>query len=1039
MGVPSRPPQPPTRVAAAAASDTALKVSWAPPLDDGGVPVQSYKVEWDGRSGVVEQQAVTLLGAGSGTFRLAFNGATTAPVPHDATSRQLESALAALPTVGSSVQVTRLAEAGGSGFTWTVLFLDTVGDVALLEAPASARQLRAPALRDPPPSLTVREAVKGSAPSFDQGTVGIYTLPLGAADVSAANEVQTITVEAAAADTFSPLGGSFRVVFEGHTSVPIAPTASAAEVKTALEGILTVGAVSVTVEDLSMTSAPPNRLLPGSHARRWTVTFEDSTADVPSLLVSTGVASDEVSTMGTGGTLGGTAPAVYVETVTQGGPVTEMTTPAGGLAPGTQYFVRVSADNGVGTSAFATSPFAVTTAQQPPLPPQDVVVVRLSDTSLGVSWSAPKGDGGADVTRYSVMWSVDTSFDGDAGRVEVEADGADGAGRHSHVVSGLTDQKPYYVQVLSYNRIGYSVPAPAVPLGTTEEIQRLVLTSPNGATDPLFSATFTLAYTDHSTAVTATTPALRGLATATEVGDALGALTNCGPVRVTRYDHSTDPIGAGALAPFTVSATATAPFSRTATGIGPFAHAAFQATPVAATQTVKLTAVTNVAGGMGVGGSGVKAGTKVGGVNTGTSTITLDQKLDVPLTKFTLVTASSGTSPLGSTTLGLAAASADIAVGMTVEHASIPTGTTVAAYAPGGKSLYLSAATTGSVLPGASLVFRSTLTFGSPVVQPASLTNVAVGQAVTGPGIPPLTTVAGVDSTEVTLSAPITVDLADVVRSTVATTAGTGTFTLQLTDATGVEVGQTVTGTGIPTATTVTALSSDTSKTVTLSAATTAPLSSAALNFKPTLTFSETKVTLAGADVSKVEVGQAVEGSGVAPGTTIAQKHAGNQFTFDRGLTGALSSTPLTLTTTTVAYDSTAINTAVAKVEYVIRFVGGADRGVGGNLTPLQAVVTGGGAVTAAVSEVQQGLALGTASVAPARTVPSVPLAVNLTVISTSELGVYWAAPKHTGGSAVLKYLVEWDTGEANGASFSRSAALALGESGVDVALSKDS
>lgn len=55
-----------------------------------------------------------------------------------------------------------------------------------------------------------------------QGTVGIYTIPLGSAVLGLAPEVQTITVEALAADTFTPLGYFF-VVFEGHSSVPISP------------------------------------------------------------------------------------------------------------------------------------------------------------------------------------------------------------------------------------------------------------------------------------------------------------------------------------------------------------------------------------------------------------------------------------------------------------------------------------------------------------------------------------------------------------------------------------------------------------------------------------------------------------------------------------------------------------------------------------------------------------------------------------------------------------------------------------------------
>jgi hypothetical protein len=68
------------------------------------------------------------------------------------------------------------------------------------------------------PSIAVVEVAKGSAPLFDQGTVGIYTLPLGSQIVGLSHEVQTITVEALEFDTFTPLGYFF-VSFEGETSL----------------------------------------------------------------------------------------------------------------------------------------------------------------------------------------------------------------------------------------------------------------------------------------------------------------------------------------------------------------------------------------------------------------------------------------------------------------------------------------------------------------------------------------------------------------------------------------------------------------------------------------------------------------------------------------------------------------------------------------------------------------------------------------------------------------------------------------------------
>jgi hypothetical protein len=996
--VPSQPPQAPTRVSAAASSDQSIKITWAPPLDDGGVAVSSYNVEWDSHSGVMAQQVITQTGAHSGTFRLTFDGATTKAIPFDATELQLEHALTALQTVGS-VQVSRAEltnDEGGAkkngkkgskataGFSWTVAFLDNVGDVSLLEAPAGSRNLRPASASSAVPAINVRSLVQGSKPPFDQGTVGIYTLPLGSAKVSAAHEVQRITVEAAAADTFTPLG-TFIVSFEGHTSIPISPTATASEVKKALEGILTIGAVSVTSEDIGMTSTPPNILLPGSHARRWTVTFDDSAVDVPSMLVST--QAGDVGTRVAGGTLGGSAPAVYVETLSQGGPVNEFTTPPT-LSAGTQYFVRVSADNGRGTSAFADAPFAVLTAQQPPGAPEDVVVVRISDKTLGVSWSAPKLDGGAVVTRYSLMWSVDTSFGGDAGRVEVDADpkASDSDGRFSHLINGLNDKTVYFIQVLSYNRVGYSQPAAATPLGTNEEIQSVVLTSTDGSAAPLSGATFVLTYTDVNTGRSQTTSALPGTASAGEVADAIQALPNCGAVRVMRYDQSTDPIGGGAQLPFTLqvqggtyaptviktSGTTTllqlgvlgggglGPFTRTTYATAPATCGSAQAGCGASAQKVKLYSDTNVAAGLLVSGPGVAAGTTVTGVATSTKTVTLSHALKAPLETFTAGTAVGQTSPSGVTTLGLAAPNSKIRAGMSVTASGfLQAGTTVVSYGAGGYALELSKPTLNNV-DGETLTFQSVITFESNQIKLSSLTQVVIGMEVSGPGIPMGTKVTNTDNTGpvfglVILSAPLTKDL----------------------------------------------VSSD------------------------TLTLMATELQFS-SSTHDVQLGQVVSGTNIPLGTRVTSILSGNKVALSKGATGTLSSATLTFTTTTDSYDSTAIDTAVAQLEYVLTFVGPEERRAG-DLNILSAAVTAGGAqVTAGVSEVQKGMAAATGSISPRLTVPSVPTELNLTVISTSELGVYWNAPVQTGGLAVTKYLVEWDVG-ATGSALSRSAATVVG------------
>jgi Fibronectin type III domain len=80
----------PAAVEVAAASGTALRVSWSPPVDSGGAPVLKYRVDWDGAAGTPEVQLVTLTGAASGTFKLRLGGATTTALPWNADAARYE-------------------------------------------------------------------------------------------------------------------------------------------------------------------------------------------------------------------------------------------------------------------------------------------------------------------------------------------------------------------------------------------------------------------------------------------------------------------------------------------------------------------------------------------------------------------------------------------------------------------------------------------------------------------------------------------------------------------------------------------------------------------------------------------------------------------------------------------------------------------------------------------------------------------------------------------------------------------------------------
>ena len=116
------------------------------------------------------------------------------------------------------------------------------------------------------------------------------------------------------------------------------------------------------------------------------------------------------------------------------------------LTNGTTYQVQVRAANSVGESDWSTSAdeYPSTTPGRP-----DVATLTVKDVSLGVSWSAPSGNGGAAITGYKVgrcstgcgtdsNWTVKTLT---------------GTGTTTDV-TGLTNGTAYQVRVAAVNRSG---------------------------------------------------------------------------------------------------------------------------------------------------------------------------------------------------------------------------------------------------------------------------------------------------------------------------------------------------------------------------------------------------------------------------------------------------------------------------------------------------------------------------------------------------------------------------------------------------------
>ena len=157
-----------------------------------------------------EAQLVTLEGATSGTFILTFGGVRSAPIPFDSANTAVQTALAAMTSIGTG----NVAVTGNAGGPWTVTFQGALvsTDVDLMGIDTSGLNV---------PTVTVATTVPGVAP---------------------VNEVQIVTVTAAD-------GGTYALTFDGQKTNPeIAFDAAASAVQTALESLSNIDSGDVAVE-----------------------------------------------------------------------------------------------------------------------------------------------------------------------------------------------------------------------------------------------------------------------------------------------------------------------------------------------------------------------------------------------------------------------------------------------------------------------------------------------------------------------------------------------------------------------------------------------------------------------------------------------------------------------------------------------------------------------------------------------------------------------------------------------------------------------
>ena len=192
-----------------------------------------------------------------------------------------------------------------------------------------------------------------------------------------------------------PLGGTFRVTYQGSTTPPLRANFSDFEMKAALEELDTISEVRVS-------------RFPNGYGFDWRVTFVSELGDLPSLQVNDAGLTGPFAAARVSTAVHGTVANNYSSILIQG--ANSRSIVLQGLQQGLPYQVRVKSHNIQGYSYPATSTPAFLSPKTTPSPPYNITIFALSSEQLRVTWYAPISNGGAPISEYMVQWDVSSSF-----------------------------------------------------------------------------------------------------------------------------------------------------------------------------------------------------------------------------------------------------------------------------------------------------------------------------------------------------------------------------------------------------------------------------------------------------------------------------------------------------------------------------------------------------------------------------------------------------------------------------------------------------
>ena len=450
LGAPSAP-----RDVRVQRGDGRLDVSWSPPANDGGLPLESYTVHWTAPGGVANSAPAqgTRHAIGGLTNGTAYTVTVTATSRAGTSAHSEPAARRPGTPPGAPQDVTAVhgngrieaswrppGDHGGLGVdSYTIGWVSSTGATGTIET-SETRYTLQNLLNGATYSITVtarNEAGASSASAPASATpAGAPSAP-GAVTVDRGDGRAGVTWQPPASD-----GGRPVVSYTVTWTAPDGTTGSAVTDRTShtFEGLTNGVTYSFTVTaDSEAGTSPSSEPAGGTPAHipgapvavrtarddsRIHVAWEPPASDGG--LRVTGYSLLWVAPDGTTGTADTTGTSHTIE----------------GLTNGVTYGITVAATNEVGTSVTADAVRA--TPGRPP-GPLAYAEIATGPESLLVSWQPPNDDGGLPVRSYTLTWAAP---DGAVASIETT--------HTSHTIEELIGGAAYTITILANNEVGAS-------------------------------------------------------------------------------------------------------------------------------------------------------------------------------------------------------------------------------------------------------------------------------------------------------------------------------------------------------------------------------------------------------------------------------------------------------------------------------------------------------------------------------------------------------------------------------------------------------